>query len=203
MEPSTRPTRWRHSHDLLARPVLDVRVGLILLGLTPLIFHVRKGQAYHLGNSLRGIRKAARTGHREIDLDLCITSDRHIVGNHWRRPLLKDGFRDPLRRVPKNACIDDLTFKQVRRLVAFPGYRIQPVEKLLRECARVGIIARLEPKGDKRFEQDWPWEHIKAVADQVNCEVRMYALRSSPVAGYGERVVPVAARNKIPGKVIR
>lgn len=166
------------------------------------IFHIRRGQMYHLGNSLRGIRKAARTGHSEIDLDLGITKDRRIVGNHWRRPLLKDGFRDPLRRIAKTACIDDLTYRQVRRLVAFPGYRIQPIEALLAECARVGIIARVEPKGDPRFTLDWPWAHIKAVAEDVGCEVRMYALRNVPRDGYGERVVPVAARNGIPGKVI-
>lgn len=202
MEPSTRPSRGHHSNDVTARSAV-VNVGLALLALVLSIFHVRHGQAYHTENSVRGIRKAARTGHDEIDLDMGITSDRRIVGNHWRRPLLKDGFRDPLRRIGRNARIDDLTFTQVRRLVAFPGYRIQPIERLLAECAKVGIIARLEPKGDRRFEQDWPWRHIKAVADEVHCEVRMYALRSSPVAGYGERVVPVAERNQIHGKVIR
>lgn len=179
-----------------------MNVLLALLVLVGWIFHPRRGEKYHRVNSLRGIRRAKKAGATEVDIDLCITADKRIVGNHWRRPRLKDGFRDPLGRIRLRACIDQLTFRRAHRLVAGLGYRIQSIEVLLKECARVGIIARVEPKGDPRFTQDWPWQHIKAVAEDVGCEVRMYVLRNSPVRGYGERVQPVAERNGIPGKVI-
>lgn len=152
-------------------------LAFILLALSS-VYHVPKGVPYHRGNSIRGIRRAARRGFDKIDLDLLITRDRVIVGCHWPRPLLKDGFRDPMRQVGEFALVHRLPWAVVARLVAgyVVRYRISRVERLLRECANVGIIALLEPKGDPRFRNDWPWDHIAKVADQVGCHVQVRAL---------------------------
>ncbi len=141
------------------------------------VFHVRRGQKYHTENSLRGIRTAKRRGYTEIDLDMLITKDNRIVGCHWRRPLLKDGFRDPKKKLGRNRTVATMTLLEVTRLRAgrWPRtYRIQTIERLLRECARLGIGAVLEPKDDSRFALDWPWEHISKVADDCGAHVRVY-----------------------------
>lgn len=149
-------------------------VGLLLLN----IFHVRKGQPYHVGNSIRGIRRAARRGFTKIDIDLQITIDGVIVGCHWPRPLRMDGFRDPKRKVGKDAVVAKLPWSTVSRLVAgrIIRYRIRRIEALLAECGRRGIIALLEPKGDSRFAHDEVWDHIAKTADLVGAHVQVRAL---------------------------
>lgn len=181
------------------------------------VAHPKPGQPYRQVNRLRGVRQAKRDGHDEIDLDTlrskpnpkCRTCRRrkvkckgHDVGCHWRRPLLHDGFRDPLFRIKKDACVEDLTYEQLHRLIAPDGSRIWLTDRLLAECAKVGIGAVLEPKGDPVYETDEPWEHFAQVGDDLGVHIRMYALRNRPTEGYGSRVVPVARRNGVPGKVI-
>lgn len=136
----------------------------------------------HIENSLRGIRRAARGHFDAIDLDMQITSDGRIVGTHWGRPMVLDGFHDPERKIPRYTPVRRMTYAQVRRLVTPGRYRIQPIETLLRACARRGIVALLEPKGDPRFRQDWPWEHLADVADDVGCTVSVRALPENAAA---------------------
>lgn len=142
------------------------------------IYHVRRGVPYHRGNSIRGIRRARRHGYPAIDLDLCITRDGVIIGCHWPRPLLHDGFRDPRRLVAKTANVADLRWVAVARLVAgrIVRYRIQRIERLLQECARVGIIAVLEPKGDPRFDKRETWDRVADIADDLGATVQVRAL---------------------------
>ena len=143
------------------------------------ILHVAYPTPKHVENSVRGVRRAARRGFDAIDLDMQITKDGVIVGTHWGRPLIKDGFRDPRHLIGRHAQVRDLTWTQVSRLVAgrWPRrYRIARIERLLSECADRGVVALLEPKGDRRFAQAWPWEHIRDVAEDVGCVVSVRAL---------------------------
>jgi glycerophosphoryl diester phosphodiesterase len=149
------------------------------------ILHVAHPTPKHVENSVRGIRRAHRRGFASIDLDMQITKDRVIVGTHWARPLLRDGFRDPKRRIGSHAIVRNLTWAQVARLRAgrWPRrYRISRIERLLSECARLGVVALLEPKGDPRFATDWPWQHIAAVAEDVGCTVSVRALGENAAA---------------------
>lgn len=149
------------------------------------VYHPRKGQPYHQVNSIRGIRRAKRKGYTEIDLDMQMTKDRVIVGTHWPRPMFKDGFRDPYRELSRLRTVASMTWEEVRRLKAgrFPRtYRIQRIERLLQECARRGVGAVLEPKGDNRFDQDWPWVHIASVADDCGADVRVYSFQAEALA---------------------
>lgn len=140
------------------------------------IFHVRFPIMKHVENSLRGIRKAARLGYDAIDLDLLITKDGVIVVCHWDRPLLKDKFYDPARKVQTHDLVRELTWEQVKGLRAPGGYRIMRVETALAACARAKIIAYLEPKDDPRFAADGPWAHIHEVAVKYGTKVRVRAL---------------------------
>lgn len=160
------------------------------------IFHLRWPHMKHEENSLRGIRTAARRGYGWIDLDLQMTKDGVIVVTHWDRPMRRDRFRDPLRRISAATPVSSLTWAQVRRLRTRDGYRIQRVETMLRACHRYGIGAYLEPKGDRRFDADAPWQHIAKVADDLGTHVRVYALRANQNA-----LIP-AARAHFPTKVI-
>lgn len=153
------------------------------------LFHLRAPHMKHEENSIRGIRKAARArdwrGRRkytEIDLDMLITKDNRIVGCHWPRPMVRDGFKDPEGQLAKGRTVASMTLAEVSRLRARTGlftYRIQTIERLLAECAKRNIGAVLEPKGDPRFDEPWPWEHIAKVADDLGVHVRVYALRAN------------------------
>lgn len=146
------------------------------------IRHVKWPTPKHIENSLRGIAYAARHRYDAIDLDMQITADNRIVGTHWARPMMRDGFHDPEHKIRRYTPVKRLTFAQVRRLVAPGRYRIHPIEKLLRRCARLGVVALLEPKGDPRFREAWPWEHIAAVADDCGVTVSVRALHENRAA---------------------
>lgn len=161
------------------------------------IFHVAHPTPKHVENSQRGDRRAKRHGYGGTDLDILITRDNRIVNTHWDRPMLRDGFRDPWRMLSPGVKVREMTWRQVSRLVAgrrLRRYRIRSIEAALLHCARLGIVAVLEPKGDKRFELDWPWGHIAAVAEDVGCTVSVRALRDYPSAGAGTRRVAAARR---------
>lgn len=184
------------------------------------IFHKKHGVPYHVENSLRGIRAAAKARRRlrkivrgrvvrrwvkrwnEIDLDVTMTSDGVIVNSHWGRPLAKDGFIDPLGLIPRNARTHDLTWAQVRRLHTRDGYKIRKLTTQLSECARVNIGARVEPKVDVRFEDVETWKPIKAHADAVGCRIKGYSIRNLGGHGAGVRRVDAMREAGIPSVVI-
>lgn len=108
----------------------------------------RKGLSlYHETNSLRGIRKAAELGYDWIDLDVMLTKDKVLICNHAFGAMEKEGFR--AKGVPMKP-IDQLTWNQVRRLRAPDGIGIQKLDRMLAECAKLGIGAALDLKGDGR-----------------------------------------------------
>lgn len=143
------------------------------------IGHVKAPTPKHVENSNRGDRRAKRAGKRSNDLDMQITKDNRIVNTHWARPMMRDGFRDPYGQIKRGRMVRDMTWAEVSRLVAGRRprrYRIRSIEDALKHCARLGIVAVVEPKGDRRFRQDWPWQHIRAVAEDVGCTVSVRAL---------------------------
>lgn len=165
------------------------------------IYHLEAPRMKHEENSLRGVREAARHKFDAIDLDMLITRDDVIVGCHWPHPMLRDGFRDPWRETSPTTPVSRLPWERVSRLVAghLPRrYHIQRIDRLLVACAKHGLIAYLEPKGDPRFELDWPWQHIQAVADHVGAHVMVRVLAEH----HGPEVVKVAGRY-FPARVIR
>lgn len=166
------------------------------------IFHLKWPRWKHEENSLRGIRFASTHGYGWIDLDLQITSDGVIVVTHWPRPQRRDAFRDPRRKISRDTPVSRLTWAQVRRLRTSDGYRIRRIETMLRACAKYGIGAYVEPKGDRRFELDAPWRHMKAVAEDVGADLRARSLRDLGGRDAGWRRMQAAKRNAVPGKVI-
>ena len=149
------------------------------------IGHVKAPIPKHVENSDSGDRRAKRQGKRSNDLDMQITEDNRIVNTHWSRPMVQDGFRDPYGQIPPGRMVRNMTWAEVSRLVAgrFPRrYRIRSIEHALKHCARLGIVAVVEPKGDKRFAEDWPWQHIAAVAEDVGCTVSVRALPQNAAA---------------------
>lgn len=166
------------------------------------IFHVPHGTPYHVENSIRGIRYAAKHGYRAIDIDLQMTTDGRVVGTHWDRPMLHDGFRDPRKQLKPATLVRGMTFLEVTRLRGgsrLRPYRISGIERLLAECARRKIIAVLEPKNDSRFEDVRVWQHILKVAEDLGAEVRGYTLRT---LGDGEARVKAMKAAGIPAHTI-
>lgn len=140
------------------------------------VFHKAHRTPYHVENSIRGIRKAKRAGYAGIDLDLQITKDGVIVNTHWPRPMMRDGFRDPKRKLRRWRTVGSMTWAEVSRLRAPGGYRINTLDRALAECARVGITAVVEPKGDKRFLNQAVWDGIKASANRHHARITGYTL---------------------------
>jgi hypothetical protein len=145
------------------------------------IFHVQWPVFKHVENSLRGIRRAARRGYDAIDIDMQITKDGVVVATHWGRPMVRDGFHDPAGDIPRYRPVKRLTWAQVSRLVA-GKYHIRRIERVLRACARRGVVAVLEPKGDPRFTHDTVWRYIAAVADDLGATVSVRALPENAAA---------------------
>jgi glycerophosphoryl diester phosphodiesterase len=167
------------------------------------IFHLKHPHPKHEENSLRGIRKAARRGFDEIDLDLQMTKDGAIVVTHWPRPMIRDGFRDPAGKLRRTRTVASMTLAEVTRLrTKHGGYRIQPLRAALAQCARSGIGARLEPKGDRRFENEALWVGVKREADALGAKVRGYSIRNLGGRGAGVRRVRAMNAAGIKSKVI-
>jgi glycerophosphoryl diester phosphodiesterase len=142
------------------------------------IFHLLRPYK-HVENSRRGARRAKRRHDPAIDWDLQITSDNVIVVCHDNQPI-KHGFRDPKGKFGREFRISEHTWAEVSRLRARTRgltYRIQRIEPMLALAHRLGLIAVLEPKNDRRFALAWPWKHIAEVADDVGATVSVRALR--------------------------
>ena len=143
-------------------------------------FHVSWPRYKHEENSLRGVKEAHRRHDVRIDIDLSASLERHIYANHWEHPMLRDGFRDPQHLINAHRPFSRLHDAEIHRLVAghrpFAVYHIQRIERMLAECAKYGLVALLEPKGDPLFDQVSTWEYLLKVADAVGCHIEVYAL---------------------------
>lgn len=201
-----------------------VLLGLLLGALLPArrrarhgVFHVKAPIKKHVENSIRGIITAARRLFAWIDLDLLITKADphcpfctkdgvecrgHIVVCHWDRPMIRDGFFDPLGLLDPHTRVRDMTLEEVLRLRTKDGYRIWRVESLLGECALKRIGAFVEPKDDPRFELDWPWQHLRAEAVRRRCRLKARTIRNFPTRGAGTRRAAAARRNHVRARTI-
>jgi hypothetical protein len=165
-------------------------------------FHVKWPTPKHVENSIRGILYAIAHMFARIDLDMSITKPDphcplrhgypgpcrgHVVGCHWPLPMRQDGFYDPLSHLHPDTPIWAMTAVEALRLVTGDGHRMQLIETLIGRCG-TEIGALLEPKGDPRFTQDWPWQHILDTAIAAGCHVEVYALPQNAAA------LPVARR---------
>lgn len=102
---------------------------------------------YAFENSPAGIAFAARHGYASIDLDTQMTKDGVPVNTHWSRPLQKDGFYDPLHKIPKNKKVSDMTLAEVMRLRNKDGRsRIFPVSTMVQLLKKHGIAGDFEIK---------------------------------------------------------
>jgi glycerophosphoryl diester phosphodiesterase len=142
------------------------------------IYH-RNRPYKHVENSVRGVRLAKRRGDPSIDIDLQCTADGVIVACHDNQPL-KHGFHDPLGRFGREFKISEHSWAEVRRLFAVTGgrvYRIKRIETILRACVRYRRNAVVEPKANRVFSLDWPWQHLALVAEDLGATVSVRALR--------------------------
>jgi glycerophosphoryl diester phosphodiesterase len=129
------------------------------------IFHVAHGTPYHVENSLRGVALAKRLGYDGIDLDVNASSDDVIFGTHWGRPMMRDGFRDPLGKLPRTTDMHDMTAEQVRRLRTADGYRIRPVSHLIKGARRLDLSIEVEAKPSPPLYQKRAWKNLAEELD--------------------------------------
>ena len=109
---------------------------------------------YAFENSPAGIAFAAKHGYASIDLDMQLTKDGVPVNTHWSRPLKKDGFYDPLHKIPKNRKVSDMTLAEVMRLRNKDGRsRIFPISTMVNLLKKHGIAGDFEVK-DARLGSD-------------------------------------------------
>jgi hypothetical protein len=122
-------------------------------------YHVEAPTPKHVENSLRGIEHAFKHHYAKVDIDLSMSLTGTIYGNHWPHCMEHDGFRDPLRKIPRSKPFNHLRNEEIERLVAgyVVKYYIQTLDALLKRCAERHIIALLEPKGDVRFNYVLTW----------------------------------------------
>jgi hypothetical protein len=126
------------------------------------ILHSAKGAPYHTVNSLRGVIRAEREGYIGIDLDVNADAEGIIWATHWGRPMLRDGFRDPQKRMSRFKQIHHMTTEQVARLRTRDGYRIWRVSQLIKEARRWGLLVEVEAKPSPHLYGKRAWEHMAA-----------------------------------------
>lgn len=129
------------------------------------IFHVDKGTPYHVENSLRGVALAKRLGYDGIDLDVNASSDDVVFGTHWGRPMLRDGFRDPLGKLSRDTDMHRITSEQVGRLRTSDGYRIRRVSTLIKGARRLGLSVEVEAKPSPPLYEKRAWQNL---ADELD-----------------------------------
>ena len=132
------------------------------------IFHVPHGTPYHVENSLRGIVLAKRGGYEGIDLDVNGSRDNIIFATHWGRPMLRDGFHDPLGQLPRTTDVHDMTAEQVRRLRTRDGYQIRRVSTLIEGARRLGLSIEVEAKPSPPLYRPRAWHNL---AEELNGDV--------------------------------
>lgn len=142
------------------------------------VFHVRRGRPYREANSRRGVLEAARKGYRWIDLDVRTTLDGVLVVTHWPRPMIHDGFADPLDQVHRATPVEQLTWSQVRRLRAPAGYRILRADRLVRFALDQGLNVELEMKSSGITLQQL--QHLAGVLGREQHRVQVKALNTNP-----------------------
>ena len=133
------------------------------------IFHVAHGTPYHVENSLRGVVLAKSRGYVGVDLDVNASADDIIWATHWGRPMLRDGFHDPLRRLPRTKDMHLMTSEEVARLRTRDGYRIRKVSTLIKAARAHGLTVEVEAKPSPPLYGEKAWRNL---ADELDGETR-------------------------------
>jgi hypothetical protein len=107
------------------------------------VFHLEAPRMKHEENSHAGILEAIRTGCDSIDIDMSRCKNKRGIpgagrayGNHWPHPMERDGFTDPLHRMPHDKRFADMTPGQVERMHTPDGFVIRPIVDLLEFSSR-------------------------------------------------------------------
>lgn len=153
------------------------------------VFHKRKGVPYRTSNSLAGIHKAKSRGYKGIDLDLSMDADGLAYANHWPKLMIREGFRDPFRKIRTSRSISQMRTAEVKRL-RVGSQRVLSLAAALRECKRVNITACLEIKGDRRFNLDY-FTRLRAWCDKNGSDPIVMTL---PQGRHGIQVMQAAKR---------
>ena len=132
------------------------------------LYHVH-GQPYHIENSLHGLVLAKRGGFDGIDLDVNASRDNIIFATHWGRPMIHDGFHDPLGKLPRTTDVHDMTADQVRRLRTRDGrFQIRRVSTLIKGARRLGLSIEVEAKPSPPLYRPRAWHNL---ADELDGKV--------------------------------
>lgn len=128
-------------------------------------YHKPHGKPYAYGSTLPRLQAVARDGFDLVDLDLTLDRDGNGYVNHSAQPMLKDAWRDPIRkskRMDHRKGIRSMTPAQARRLVS-PWGHIMSMGWAIKVCARLGMFPMVEAKGkDPRFFSVAWWRRFKA-----------------------------------------
>lgn len=168
---------------------------------------------YYKYDSIQGVEQAAEMGaDRAIDLDWHVTRDGVIVNTHGDKPL-ESGFYDPLKLVPRDKTVEQMTWQEVQRLRAPGGYAIQRAETMFALAAKLGVRIEFEAKNSKAFENVKTWQQVRKLAEENGLMARgliqMKTLSTIPgaparlaaahAAGFTTILLPRGSR-ELPGK---
>lgn len=159
------------------------------------IAHKPDRDRYRAWNSRIGIRKAAAAGASALDVDMQVSRDGVFLATHWERPLLRDGFRDPLGKIGRFTRVDHLWASDVERLRSEEGYRIRPVHQLFPTAKRHGVTLCLEAKEDHRLVHPEAWAQLAADVREEDAPV---VIMSQPFGGVGVRALAAAKAAGLP-----
>lgn len=159
------------------------------------LFHVPRGTPYHVGNSIAGgLNAAAAGGYDAVDLDWQLSKPDpkcpqcrplgrvclgHPLNTHWRRALLRDGFRDPEHEIGRFARVDRLTLAENLRLVTRDGYRMHTAGRMFREAAARDLRVAAEVKHPGYADHE-VMRRFSDSAARAGCRMRVMKLSDGP-----------------------
>lgn len=134
---------------------------------------------YRKSNSIQGLETAARRGKDAIDLDWRVGIDGALHNTHWERPMMKDGFYDPLAQVPRRTPVEQMTRDQVRRLRTRDGYAINGPRVMLTKAAELGLRVEFEAKDSPGFADPAVWSRLRRIVDETGVEVQVKTISNN------------------------
>jgi hypothetical protein len=123
-------------------------------------YHPGGKVAYHIGNSIRGVRDALRKHYKRIDLDFNCDIDGNFWNIHWNT-FAVDGFKPKGNEKVKARLISGLDRHEVAALRA-GTFRVNPAEVILPFALKRGLTVEFEAKGSRGFNRVENWERLAA-----------------------------------------
>lgn len=158
--------------------------------------HTAKGVAYHVGNSLRGLRWMRRLNKTKADRDSTVTRDGVWVNTHWDRPLTH-GFVDPTGKWKRFQRVTSSTWEQVKVLRSREGnFIIRKTNTDLAQMAALGFKrAAIDVKSWRNVTTERFLE-LKAMGEKHGVAIEVWVQRGN------KRVIPMAQEAGLPVKRI-